>query len=235
MSSISNKFEDARAALSELSRKRKFKKANAARSEAAELQSELAKCRGKLEICKKDFQRTVKHQVAGISEGISIGADTSIQEQTLWDAAIGYMIVKDAIFSMKSIATFDSVAHAYEMLDAAVDQITTRQRTLPKLPKIGGRRGRNVYGYITSNAALKQKEELLDGFFDELKQTGDIEGCLATARHPAELRADRVADAKPFTHDDLWADVPDANDTSDSDIDDTSLMDGMMDIHPPIG
>lgn len=234
MSSISNRFEDARNAMKEISRNRKFKKANAARAEAAELQAELAKCRGKLEICKKDFNRTIKNQAAGVAEGVALGADTTIQEQTLWDAAIGYMIVKDAIFAMKSIATFDSVAHAYEMLDTAVDQITERQRILPKLPKIGGRRGRNVYGYVTSNAALKQKQELLDGFFEELKRTGDIEGCLATARHPAEIRATRVTDPKTFTQDDLWASVLDGADVQEDSTDDAALMDSLMDIHPPV-
>ena len=192
MSAITNKLEDAKRALDALKRKRSFKKANDARAEAAELQAALATCRGKLEVCKKDFNRTIRTEARNISEGLSIGADTTIQEQTLWDAAIGYMMVKDAIFSLRTISTFDSVTHAYEMLGTAIDLISERQRVLPKLPKVGPKRDRNIYGYITSNSALEQKQEILDGFFEELKLTGDIEACLAAARLPSEVRAARL-------------------------------------------
>lgn len=234
--SIATKLEDVRKALAEFSRKRKFKKANAARAEAAELQASLAKCRGKLEISKKDFARTIKTQSRNIAEGLQIGADTTIQEQTLWDAAIGYMMVKDAIYSLRSIATFDSVSHAYEMLGAAVDLMAERERILPKLPKIGGKRGRNVYGYITSNAALKDKQELLDGFFEELKQTGDIEGCLSRAKSPALRSAERRASGAELSEADRWAAVLDG-DTPGQELPelDAAAVDSMMDIHPADG
>lgn len=192
MSSISEKYEDVRRALEAFCRKRRFKKANDARAEAAELQSALATCRGKLEICKKDFNRTIRTEARHIAEGVSLGADTTIQEQTMWDAAIGYMMVKDAIYSLRTISTFDSVSHAYDMLGAAIDLISERQRVLPKVPKIGPKRDRNIYGYITSNTALDQKQEILDGFFEELKRNGDIEACLMKTRSPAEVNASRT-------------------------------------------
>ena len=207
MSAITNKLEDARSALEALKRKRRFKKANDARAESAELLSAMATCRGKLEICKKDFNRTICSEVRNIAEGVSIGADTTIQEQTLWDAAIGYMMVKDAIYSLKTISTFDSVTHAYDMLGTAIDLISERQRVLPKLPKIGPKRSRNVYGYITSNAALEQKQEILDGFFEELKHTGDIEACLAAARLPSEVQASRLTGLAAEGDKDRWNDV----------------------------
>ena len=183
--------EDARKSMYEFLRKYKFKKANAERAKAAELQAELAKCRGKLEICKKDFNRAIKTQSRNIVEGKRLGADTSIQEQMLWDAAIGYMLVADAIYAMKTIATFDSISHAYELLGIAMDQIHERERLLPKLPKIGKNKERNIYGYLTSDRALKEKEELLDGFFETLKMSGDIEECLSNARRPDFAKSDR--------------------------------------------
>ena len=207
MSAITMKLEDARRAMEELKRKRKFKKANDARAEAVALQSALATCRGKLEICKKDFNRTIRTEARNISEGMSLGADTTIQEQTLWDAAIGYMMVKDAIFSLRTISTFDSVTHAYDMLGTAIDLISERQRILPKLPKVGPKRDRNIYGYITSNAALEQKQEILDGFFEELKHTGDIEACLAAARLPSEVQAARLTGLSGESDAKRWNDV----------------------------
>ena len=232
MSAITNKFEDAKKALQELRRKRKFKKANASRAEAAELQATLAQCRGKLEICKKDFNRTIRTEARNIADGVAMGTDTIIQEQTLWDAAIGYMLVKDAIYSIRTIGSFDSVSHAYEMLEAAVDQISRRPQLLPKLPKFGGKRERNVYGYLTSNTALQQKQELLDSFFEELKHTGDIEGCLANVKFAGTAAARWTNPADEAQKPDLSI-LDGASDfDGQSSLDDVSF-DTLMGIHPP--
>lgn len=233
MSAITMKLEDAKRALEAFSRKRKFKKANDARAEAAELQSALATCRGKLEVCKKDFNRTIRTEARNIAEGVSVGADTTIQEQTLWDAAIGYMMVKDAIYSLKTISTFDSVTHAYDMLGTAIDLMSERQRILPKMPKVGPKRDRNIYGYITSNTALEQKQAILDGFFEELKRSGDIEACLATARNPMDVNASRAAGLGENVDPSQWnAVLGDRPNTADlPELDDAALA-SMMDIHP---
>lgn len=234
MSAITRKLEDAKSALNELKRKRKFKKANAAREENAELQAALAACRGKLEICKKDFNRTIRLESRNIREGASLGADTTIQEQTLWDAAIGYMMVKDAIFSLRTISSFDSVTHAYDMLGAAIDLMAERERAKPKLPKLISKRQRNVYGYITSNEALKQKQVLLDCFFEELKQTGDIETCLANTRDPAAVNASRRAGMTSETDTSQWDSVLGRADDKENakELEDVNL-DSLMDFDPP--
>lgn len=238
--SIATKLEDARNALREFSRQRQFKKANAARAEAAELQAALAKCRGKLEICKKDFNRVIKTQSRYIAEGRQIGADTTIQEQMLWDAAIGYMMVKEAIYALRSISTFDSVSHAYEMMGTAVDLMSERQRILPKL-QLRSNKERNIYGYITSNTALKEKQEILDGFFEDLKLNGDIEACLSMARHPNEISADRRGkangdDGRGLLQDDVIDSVLGGDDQKDGEMEISGAdIDSMMDIHPPVG
>lgn len=234
MSAITNKLEDAKKALENLKRKRRFKKANDARAEAAELQYSLAACRGKLEICQKDFNRTIRAEARHIQEGASVGADTTIQEQTLWDAAIGYMMVKDAIFSLRTISTFDSVTHAYDMLGTAIDLMSERERAKPKLPKLISKRERNVYGYITSNAALQQKQELLDSFFEELKRSGDIEACLMMARDPAALSAARKAGALDQSDTAAWDAVLGKRPEPKAmpELDDADF-DALMDIEPP--
>ena len=81
--SVLSSIEEARQALEQLLRKWKFKKANAEREDAATLQAALAMCRGKLELCKKDFDRIIREQSKNITEGISIGADTTVQERIL--------------------------------------------------------------------------------------------------------------------------------------------------------
>ena len=188
--SITDTLDDVKASVKEIMRKRKFKKANMERQEAAELQSSLAKCRGKLELCRKDFARSIRNQSKNIAEGQRTGMETVIHEQMMWDAAIGYMLVNDAIFALKSISTYDSITHAYEMLDAATKQMSGKKKGLGGLTHIGSAKERNAYGYITSAAAVKEKEELLDSFFERLKVTGDIEACLAAAKDPAAHQAE---------------------------------------------
>lgn len=188
--SITDTLDDVKASVKELMRKHRFKKANMERKEAAELQSSLAKCRGKLELCRKDFARSVRTQSKNIAEGQRAGMETIIHEQMMWDAAIGYMLINDAIFALKSISTYDSIAHAYEMLETATKQISGKKSGLGSVAHICSTKERNSYGYITSTAAVKEKEELLNSFFEQLKVTGDIEACLAAARNPAAYQAE---------------------------------------------
>lgn len=65
-----------------------------------------------------------------------------------------------------------------------------KEGRLPQFPHIGSSKARNSYGYVTSETALKDKEELLNGIFENLKRTGDIEGCLSSARNPALRQAE---------------------------------------------
>lgn len=246
--SISDTLDDVKTSVKEIMRKRRFKKANMERQEAAELQSSLAKCRGKLEVCRKDFARSIKTQSRNIAEGQQMGMETIIHEQMMWDAAIGYMLVNDAIFALKSISTYDSIAHAYEMLEAATKQISGKKSGLSGVAHIGSTKERNSYGYLTSSAAVKEKEELLDSFFERLKVTGDIETCLAMAKNPAAHQADLRG---AYTGSSTLSEPAAAAGTHETDLDAymrrlsgearssaaaedyTDAMDDMLDIHPP--
>ena len=177
---IQDSLNAAKMKLEEMMRDRRFRKANLAREEKVALQPAQAMCRGKLEICQRDFERIIRDQSKYIREGQSIGADTLIQEQMLWDAAIGYMMVKDAIYSLRTINNHNSLAHAYEMMDMATKQTSGKKSGLP----IKTIRNRNIYGFVTSSAAYNEKSELLDSFFEELKVTGKIEECLSNAQRP---------------------------------------------------
>jgi len=188
---IMEAMEDAKRHLEEIKKNHRFKKANLAREEMAELTASLAKCSGKLEICRKDFNRTIRTQSRNISDGLRQGADTMVQEQMLWDAAMGYLLVRDAMFALRTINSYDSVAHAYDLLDAATKQITGKRSSLAKFVHIKSGKTRNEYGYITSATAVKEKETLLESFFDRLKVNGDIEECLSLARNPGDKQAER--------------------------------------------
>lgn len=239
---ISDKISEVQNSLKELKRKYRFKKARMAREDAVELQLTLAKCRGQLEICKNDFNRAINTQSKNIIEGKKKGADTIIQEQILWDAAIGYLLVRDAIYALETISSYDAVSHAYEMLDAAMKQVAGKKSNFPDRMRVGSTKERNAYGYITSSAALKEKEQMLEGFFEDLKQYGDIETRLSEAQIPgaraAELRhaytEEKAQEANQPS--DIEARMNRLNATKDTPVKEEEIdlqMDSMMDIHPP--
>ena len=215
---IMEAMEDAKRYLEELKKKRSFKKANLAREEMAELTASLAKCSGKLEICKKDFNRTIRTQSRNISNGQRLGADTMVQEQMLWDAAMGYLLVRDAMFALRTINSYDSVAHAYDLLDAATKQITGKRGSVAKFIHIKSGKTRNEYGYITSATAVKDKEALLESFFDRLKVKGAAPGS---------------GDGGSESRDDLMARLSGVRDSQEpEDYSDADIA-AMGDIHPP--
>lgn len=171
---IQDSLNAARIKLEETMKDRRFRRANLTREEQIALDTAQAMCRGKLEVCQRDFSMIVREQSKNIREGQSIGADTQLQEQMLWDAAIGYMLVRDAIYSLKTIRTHNSLSHAYEMMDLASRHVSGKKSGLP-LKTI---RNRNIFGYVTSSAAYNEKSNLLDTFFEDLKECGDIQKCL---------------------------------------------------------
>lgn len=177
---LMDSLEAAKDSLNEFKRKRRFKKANKQREEAAALQSDLVKCRGKLESCRADFARTVRTQAANIRKGQSEGMDTLLQEQILWDAAIGYLLVRDAIYSIQTLNNYDSVDHAYSMLEQATKQMMNKRNHLNNMKLVGNKK-RDEYGYITSESSRKEKEQMLELFFEKLKRNGDIEACINEA------------------------------------------------------
>ncbi|MCD7757452.1 MAG: hypothetical protein LUH45_04700, partial [Clostridiales bacterium] len=162
----------------------------------------------------------------------------------LWDAALGYMLVKDAIFALGTVPEYDSIAHAYELLEAATRQITNRGSNPFRLTGWNPGKERDEYGYLSAESTLKEKEEVLDGFFDELKQTGDIEACLKNSHSPEKVTADRRSQYTGKTSSkgkgkSKWEDLSaransipdDASVSNDDDMGDN--MDAMKDIYPP--
>lgn len=240
---ISDMIQEAQATLKEIKKKNRFKKANLERAEAVELQVTLAQCRGKLEICRKDLNRSINTQSRNINAGREIGSDTLVQEQILWDSAIGYLLVRDAIYALETINSYDSVSHAYDMLDAAMKQISSKKANFPSRFKIGGTKERNAYGYITSSAALREKERFLESFFEDLKLLGDIEARISEAQRPTAHQVEhrhaklRSTDAAPAATSDLEARMNQLKSTPDTAPDDDDDFEAkvmaMRDIHPP--
>ena len=197
MSKLSDLLADAQEKLDKIRRDRRFKKARLNMDDIVALRSALVTCSGQLAICKNDFELTIRDQARNIREGESIGADTSIQGEILENSAIGYMLVKDAIYELKSVQRSDTVTQAYNTLDVAIDLMTDRTRKLPVPGRIRRLKEREVFGGVTSENAVAQKRLIVSQIFEALKETGDIEACLKNAANPSAVRADRISGEKP--------------------------------------
>ena len=189
--SITDKIQEVKDDLKKYKRNRSFKKANAEREKMVELQTSLAKCRGKLEVSLKDFKRTIRSEVEYIHQDQVSSNDIALHEQLLWDSALGYMLIRDAIFALKTVTTYDSIEYGYELLSAAVSQM---DRKKAKLPVYGAsnKKSRNKYGYLTADPVKQEKIQILESIFDELKETGDIDACLARSENKKTGKVDKT-------------------------------------------
>ena len=179
-----NSLESAKKILADIKRSNNFKDANKRRANEAQLRSDLTKCRGTLELCKKDFQRVIRTQTDNIQKGQRAGFDTLVQEQILWDAALGYLLVRDAIYAIESVSSYDSVEAAYQLLDQATEQIKNKKRKQPFAFLSKGSARREEFGFLSSRSVQAEKEILLTSIFDRLKLTGDIDACIDEVNRP---------------------------------------------------
>ena len=187
MSSITDKINDAKKALDNAMRDRRFKKERMAREKRAEYVAEVAICSGKLTACKNDLSRAIRQQSSYITEGAKQGCDTTLQEQNLKDSAIGYMLLNDAIYALRSINNSNDIEYAYRILDVAARCASGKSiKTSGMLKKLGKLKNCSDKDF---EEAYNKKEELYNGIAGQLKETGDIEACLKNARPAAENEA----------------------------------------------
>ncbi|MBR3474767.1 MAG: hypothetical protein IKH34_06845 [Oscillospiraceae bacterium] len=230
--SLTDSLEAAKDSLNEFKRKRRFRKANKQREEAAQLQSDLLKCRGKLESCRADFARTVRTQAANIRKGQSEGMDTLLQEQILWDAAVGYLLVRDAIYSIQTLNNYDSVDHAYSMLEQATKQMMNKRNHMDSL-KLGGKKKRDEYGYITSDSSRKEKEQMLELIFEKVKQTGDIETCVNEANRSSYGKSSLFGEEETGSLEETMRRLRESQSAGDLGADVSSAPEGLFDLGNP--
>ena len=196
--SVSDKLHNVKKKLDNIKKNHRYRKSNKDRAVQAEITYEIAKCAGDLGACLKDFKYTIEEQSEFVRKGRAESYPTQVQEGQLRDAAIGYMLVKDALFVLKSVSSYDSVENAYILLDAATGKITG-EKVFPffsgsKKPK------REEYAFLNSQEAYQKKQEMYDCFVEKLIDTGDIEACIAEA-NTSMKNAAKSAFSENFPHD----------------------------------
>ncbi|MBQ6018512.1 MAG: hypothetical protein IKH82_01775 [Clostridiales bacterium] len=179
---ITDKIEDIKTSLKKISKDLSYKKANKERDKKVEAQASIMKCRGQLGASLNDFRRNIRSHVDYLKAGPHSEVDVSIREQLLWDAAISYMLVRDAISALETVTSSVNIDYSYKLLDTAVALMNGKKK---KIPSYNGAatKGRVRYDYVKSDAVLKAKTQILESVFEDLKKTGDIEACLAATEN----------------------------------------------------
>ena len=198
--SVNDKLHAAKKKLEALKKNHRYKKANKDRAIQAELTYEITKCAGDLGVCQKDFKYTIEEQSFYIRKGKAEGYDVKVQEMQLEDAAVGYMLVKDALFALKSVYSYDSIEHAYNLLDSATNKITG-ERAFPFFGTSAKKPKREEYGFLNSQETYEAKKAMFHSFKDRLIMTGDIEACIEEANQNKNHIVSGDTESNTFPHD----------------------------------
>ena len=170
--------------LKELQKRNRIRQYNKDTEKRAQFLFEVGEIRGDLRVCGDQFKIAIHEQAKSVRDGIANGFDTLVQQQALKEAAVGYLLVRDALFALNGVVTNDTVSHAYEILDSAVKRMSNKKPN-NKGYNIGSERGE--HGYITAPASVENKERYVATFFNELVKTGNIDACIEKVPNPAAV------------------------------------------------
>ena len=174
---IMNKIDKVKGKLNDLLKKHKYKKANKERKHEAELTLDVVNCAGDLGACKKEYEWIIRDQSRMILKGRQEGYDVRVQEAQLLDASVGYLLVNEALFVLQSVATYDGIVRAYELLDTATKKITG-EKTFPFSGHKRKNPERSEYGFLNSEQMVQEKKAMATEFQEQLIATGNIDKCI---------------------------------------------------------
>ena len=180
--SVKEKLNDIKKKLAAMKKKSDYKKANKERAKQAQLTVDLANCAGDLGICKKEYEW-------------SVGNNVEFQKEQLIDAAVGYILVDEAMYVLQSVGTYDSLTRAYDLLDAATMSITGEKAI--KFPSFsGGKPKRKEFDYLNSSDLIEEKKGFVSEFLDDLIESGDIQATITEARKKKNERPSMGSNAQ---------------------------------------
>lgn len=175
---VNDRIEIVKKKLQNMKKKYEYNKANKEREHRAQLTVDLMDCAGDLGVCKSEYVWIIRDQSAVVREGIKSGFNVEQQKLQLLDAAVGYMLVNETMYVLKSITSYDELSRAFDLLDVATKKITGEKAV--KFSMFGSKKPkRSEYGYLNSSDTIEEKKNIVTGFLDDLIETGDIEKCIA--------------------------------------------------------
>lgn len=187
-------LENAKKALRNLLREAEFSKNNKEREKRIDSLYLQSKCRGQLESMLSSLDQNIRTDQKNIQKGIAGNYDTFASENDLKETAIAYLLIKDAIFVLDTAGNYNGISQAMDTLNLALKKMSGKKLWLQSSLKVK-KPPKKDYGYLNTEDAVKQKEDLVTSVFSELKATGDIETCLSHARYMQKVESIKSIDS----------------------------------------
>lgn len=193
---VKEKVEAVKKKIEQIKRSYHFKKENDRRKHEAQLTKDLMDCAGDLAVCRSNYERAIRLQSEEIREGMAKGYPVTVQKNLIMDAAVGYMLVNEALFVIQSVASYDSIVDAYALLDMAAKTIAGEKVKMPKAKK---NPTREEYAFLNSVESVEEKKKIVTsgGFMEMLIATGDINKCIEAAREQSGPAAEPYGNIAP--------------------------------------
>lgn len=136
---------------------------------------ELNECAGELNTCKELFAITARTSATAVQQGREECRNTSLQEDELRNAVVGYLTMDDAIFTLNSLNTYDALTRAYEDLTIAEERMKGKRakqdlHTFLRRPERKG-----VQGVLDSEEQEAENIKIYEAIKEELITSKNIE------------------------------------------------------------
>ena len=137
--------------------------------------SQLNECAGELNACKELFSVAARTSAAAIQKGREECRNTSLQEDELRNAVVGYLTMDDAIFTLESLNNYDALTRAYEDLTLAEKRMKGERarRDLHTFLRRPERKG--IQGILDSEEQEAENLKIYEAIKEELIESKNIE------------------------------------------------------------
>lgn len=158
-----------------------------------ELLEKIQGCIGELAECQVILRLNVCQQAAKVCEGRKKGFDTSLEEKILKESSLGYLLADETIYALRAIASYEDLNLACRAMERIVDMISKQENNpnankkdllgrVSKMPKDGFGVARSTYNDVASEKKVLSHNDMIDGFFERLIETGDLVSLIDEAR-----------------------------------------------------
>ena len=168
--------------LKKILRNRKYKKELDEHNRNVDMLQSLMECSGELNQCKSSYFTAIRQQQRNIRNGKEEGFDTTAQRNLLKEAALGYLVVEEAMFSLKSMGSYNQILRAYAMLDSITKDVTGKKGRFSKRRQLDIDDGEDLISQFNSDEKLAELGAKVENHLDELAVTKDIEASMKRIR-----------------------------------------------------
>ena len=182
ISDVKDKLTEIQKKINKMMKDRRYKKANKFMEWQNEYSAEILKCAGELRKCREELSLVITDTARAIKHGRAEIRNISLQEKELENAAMGYLVVDDAIYALQSVNNYDAINDAFETINLAAKRLYG-ERPKKKMGTLFRHPEREDFKtYLESDEINDARELVYKDIKENLIASGNIEECLKQYR-----------------------------------------------------